>query len=46
MNEPAKAEIRGSNPVAFPKGRDRKITATAMSNRNEIDDNRIATCIM
>ena len=42
MNEPAKADIRGSSPLAFAEGRLRRITAAATSNRNAIVGSRIA----
>jgi hypothetical protein len=45
ITAPTNAEMRGSNPLAFPKGRVRRITAAAASNRNAIVDSRIATWI-
>jgi hypothetical protein len=42
---PTKADTRGSRPLAFVEGRDRRITAAARSNRKAIVENRIARWI-
>jgi len=41
IEEPAKAEIRGSNSLALPEGRVRRITAAATSNINQIVESRM-----